>query len=463
MRLAGWDQPGGGPDLSTRRHAVVKTLPELEDLARLVGAEQVLVFTRSPSQKIRMLAGSLGSTASDPPAAVKSMERFAVLERAGCLFALEAVPPLPGSQRPGAQPLAPTREIEHLMARILGRLIVGTEGAIVHQVCESDSRCLALCSPRSLAILQEAEAIASSNRPVLLVGESGVGKELLARFIHDASGRSKLVAISMAQIRGDTAVSELFGHAKGAFTGAMSRRLGAFLEAADGTLFLDEVSDLHPDVAGLLLRAMEERRIKPLGSDQEVPVRARIVAATNQPEKLRHDLFHRFLHRIVIPPLRERREDIRAIAQLVAFREGFGISEKAIRALTYASPWRGNGRELEFLLFHASRRARARIVGSQDVIAELAASWGGSNGDGNWLRGVREGLGLSLRELSESVGIPKSTLEDMEKGRTDGRRSELLERLARCVENHLEAGGPEPGVKRGAKVKEELKRFLAEE
>jgi transcriptional regulator with GAF, ATPase, and Fis domain len=238
------------------------------------------------------------------------------------------------------------------------------------------------------------------------------------------------------------------------------------VEAGDGTLFLDELADLQPEVAGLLLRAIEECRIRPLGSDQEVAVRARVVAATNQPEKLRPDLLHRFLHRIVIPPLRERKEDIRAIARLVAFRDGFELTEKAIRVLGFASAWKGNGRELESLLFHASQRAAGRIVGGEHVIAELAAAWGGprwsGNGDDSWLRAVREGLGLSLRELSGVVGVPKSTLEDMERGQDRARACEILERLARGIEA-LDAERPVPKGERGVKVRDELKRFLAEE
>ncbi len=335
MRPAALDHLGGCPELPSASQALRRTLPELDELRRLVGAEQAFVFGRSSSQGARMLAGSLAGTAPARTVALENRERFSVLERAGCRFVLDVLPPLSSPPRPAAPLPEPTTEMEHLVARILGRLIVGTEGSVVYQVSDSDPRCLALASLRSLATLREAEAVAGSDRPVLLIGESGVGKELVARFIHRSSGRKKFVAISMAQIRGDTAVSELFGHVKGAFTGAASRRLGAFLEAEDGTLFLDEISDLQPDAAGLLLRAIEERRIKPLGSDQETEVRARIVAATNQPEKLRHDLLHRFLHRIVIPPLRERREDIRAIAQFVGFREGFSITEKAIRALTF--------------------------------------------------------------------------------------------------------------------------------
>jgi transcriptional regulator of acetoin/glycerol metabolism len=104
--------------------------------------------------------------------------------RAGCLFALNLFTAFSEARKPSAFQLETTAEIEHLMARILGRLIVGSEGSVVYQVAESDPRCLALASPRSLAIVKEAEGIALSDRPVLLMGESGVGKELLARFIH---------------------------------------------------------------------------------------------------------------------------------------------------------------------------------------------------------------------------------------------------------------------------------------
>jgi DNA-binding NtrC family response regulator len=464
MRLVESGQPG--KLAPSARQGAWRTLPELDELRRLMGVEQVFVFGRGCSKGNRLLAGSL--TGPVPAASLLDTDqnRLRSLERAGCLFALNLFTAFSEAHKGSAFQLETTEEIEHLMARILGRLIVGSEGSVVYQVAESDPRCLALASPGSLAILKEAEGIALSDRPVLLMGESGVGKELLARFIHRASGRQKFVAITMAQIRGDTAVSELFGHTKGAFTGATARRPGAFLEAGEGTLFLDEISEVRPDAAALLLRAIEERSVKPLGSDQEIAVRARILAATNRADDLRHDLFHRFFYRIVVPPLRERPEDIRAIAQFIGFRDGFAISEKALHALTFISPWKGNARELEYFLFHASRRAQGRMVGIQDVVATLGSSAGatlGGEADACWVRAVRENLGLSLRDFSRVVDIPKSTLEDMEKGRTDGRKPEIVHRLAKHLESQLEGASASREGKSRVKMKDELKRFLAEE
>jgi DNA-binding NtrC family response regulator len=300
---------------------------------------------------------------------------------------------------------------------------------------------------------------------VLITGETGVGKELLARFIHRSSGRRKFVPISLAQVRGDTAITELFGHVSGAFTGAMSRRSGAFVEAGDGTLFLDEITEVQEHVSAALLRAIEEKRIKPLGSDSEIEAPARVIAATNRPDKLRHDLFYRFTHRIDIPPLRERPDDIRAIARFLAFREGFEMSEKALTALQFISPWKGNARELEYLILQARNGSRAPVLGLNKLLEAMHSpktAWEGHTSSG--IREIRKFLDMSLREFSQVVGIPKSTLADMEKGRASWRSADVVKSVCSYLENLPDEQGPEPGAKPGAfRVREQFKRFIEEE
>ncbi len=451
------------PDLCSQ-HIPSEIVPELDILRKRMGGRAAFVFTRSPKKTGRILAASLNGPVLAELNPLIVNNGFQCIERAGCVIAL-----LPGSlasrkskiwtQKP--QPM----ELEHLVARILGRLIVGSRDSEIFQVSESSSRCLALSSPVSLELLKQAEQAAHSDRPVLIVGDTGVGKELFARYIHRASGRRNFVAISMAQMHGETAISELFGHEQGAFTGATSRRSGAFLEAQNGTLFLDEISEMPGAASALLLRAIEEKRIKPLGADREIEAPARILAATNRPEQLRDDLFYRFMHRIVIPPLRDRKEDIRAISRFIAFKEGFDFSEKALLALQSISAWKGNARELEYFIFNTRSQAHKRCLGIHDVMRALVSpsrmSYASANGRSR-VREVRQGLGLSLREFASSLGIPKSTLEDIEKGRSVARESEVIQRVTEYLERTLVTDSETSKVPK-TKVKEELKRFLEEE
>jgi two-component system response regulator FlrC len=347
----------------------------------------------------------------------------------------------------------------------LGKLVLGKEESLISQVSDSDSRCLAASSSSLLKILNEAESMALSGRPILIMGETGVGKELLARFIHQSSGRHKFVPISLAQVRGDTAISELFGHSPGAFTGAMSRRAGAFLEAGNGTLFLDEITEVQDHIAAALLRAIEEKRVKPLGLDNEIEAPARIIAATNRPDKLRHDLFYRFTHRIMIPPLRERPDDIGAIARFIAFRDGFEISEKALTALKFISPWKGNARELEYVILQARNGSRSPVLGLKNLMEAMhspMSCWEEHQGSG--IREIRKTLGMSLREFAQVVGVPKSSLADMEKRGMSGKSDDVIRALCSYLENLPDAKATYPGARQGgSRVKEELQRFIEEE
>src|SRR5213595_3856200 len=169
------------------------------------------------------------------------------------------------------------------------------------------------------------EQVASSSASVLITGESGTGKELVARSIHKLSPRkdAPFVAINCSAIPETLMESELFGHEKGAFTGAASRRQGCFELANTGTLLLDEIAEMPPMLQAKLLRVLEERSVRRLGSTQEIPVDVRLLAATNKnPEEavlngiLREDLFYRLnVITIELPPLRERKDDLPLLAQ----------------------------------------------------------------------------------------------------------------------------------------------------
>jgi transcriptional regulator with PAS, ATPase and Fis domain len=206
------------------------------------------------------------------------------------------------------------------------------------------------------------ERVANSDSTVLITGESGTGKEVVARVLHNYGKRRQgpFVAVNCAAVPESLLESELFGHTRGAFTDARVARPGLLVDANRGTIFLDEVGDMPPAIQPKLLRALEERRVRPVGGTAEVPFDVRIVAATNrdletavQEERFREDLYYRLnvLH-IAVPPLRSRGADVLLLAQHFVNRLAKqsntnvqGISPAAAQRLL-AYPWPGNVREL---------------------------------------------------------------------------------------------------------------------
>ncbi len=236
-------------------------------------------------------------------------------------------------------------------------------------------------STRSLAmasVLDELESVASSEIRVLLLGETGTGKDFAARELHKASRRAAgpFVACNIGSIPPHLIDSELFGHVKGTFTGATSDRLGLFREANGGTLFLDEIGDASAQTQTSLLRVLETRSVRPVGTDRERPIDVRLLAATSrdldaaqEAGTFRKDLYHRLLGiAVVIPPLRERLEDLPDLAlSLIADLcteldvPTPRLSHAALDALL-ACPWPGNVRELRTTLQAALVRARGADV-----------------------------------------------------------------------------------------------------
>lgn len=230
------------------------------------------------------------------------------------------------------------------------------------------------------------EAAAPASASMLIIGESGTGKELVARAIHDKSNRRKgpFIAINCAAFPRDILENELFGHEKGAFTGATNEKPGCFELANGGTLFLDEVAEMEPDVQVKLLRALEQRSFRRLGGKKEIHVDIRVVAATNknvskaiEDGDLREDLYHRLaVIPLYMPPLRERRSDIRMLAE--AFLRRF--AEENEKKLTGFSPegleflntyrWPGNVRELKNAVERAVILAREEEVTLKDLSAD---------------------------------------------------------------------------------------------
>jgi DNA-binding NtrC family response regulator len=246
-------------------------------------------------------------------------------------------------------------------------------------------------SPNMLAVLRSAEKAAGSNIPVLIEGESGVGKELIARAIHGQSDRraKPFVAVNCGAIPDNLVESILFGHEKGSFTGATEKHNGKFVEASGGTLFLDEVGELPPAAQVKLLRAIQDGEVEPVGGRRPVKVDVRIVSATNRnlladvkTGRFREDLFYRLhVFPIAVPPLRERAEDIpdlvRHFLTRIAADESKRvrtISSEAV-ALLCRHRWPGNVRQLENAVFRAVVLAEGDSIGTAEfpqIAAQIA-------------------------------------------------------------------------------------------
>src|ERR1700729_3864170 len=237
-------------------------------------------------------------------------------------------------------------------------------------------------SPSMQAVIRIAEKAAASAIPVLISGESGVGKELIARAIHGSSERRSkpFVAVNCGAMPENLVESILFGHEKGAFTGATERHTGKFVEASGGTLFLDEVGELPLPAQVKLLRAIQEGEVEPVGARRPARVDVRLISATNRDliadvkaGRFREDLFYRLhVFPITVPPLRERSTDIPALARhfLARFAAEEGkrvatVAPDALRVLA-AFPWPGNIRQLENTLFRAVVLAEGDTIGLAD-------------------------------------------------------------------------------------------------
>jgi len=278
--------------------------------------------------------------------------------------------------------------------------------------------------------------VAPTASMVLIEGETGTGKELVARAIHSLSGRAgPFVPVNCGSISPDLLESELFGHTKGAFTSAHSSREGLFSYARDGTLFLDEISEMSLAMQAKLLRALEEKRVRPVGADREVPVNARVIAATNRQlaremdkGNFREDLFFRLnVLAIMVPPLREHCDDVPALAShfssLLAGELGVAPIPFAHEDITQmqAYPWPGNVRELKNVI------ERSLLLGKLpgDFFSGVVARSGEEVGAGQglplgWSLGqvekhhmlrVLESNAGNKSRAARSLGVSRKTLE----------------------------------------------------
>jgi two-component system response regulator HydG len=238
-------------------------------------------------------------------------------------------------------------------------------------------------SPPMMKMRELVTRVADTETTVLITGESGTGKELVAKALHTKSGRrdGPFVAINCAAMPENLLESELFGHVKGAFTDARTARPGLFIKASKGTLFLDEIGDMPAGMQAKLLRALQERTVRPVGGDQEQPFDTRILAATNrdletevEEKRFREDLFYRInVVRTHVPPLRARGSDILLLAQ--HFLERYATqSRRAVLGMTSVAadklltyPWPGNVRELQNCIERAVALAQFDQIGVDDL------------------------------------------------------------------------------------------------
>jgi two-component system, NtrC family, response regulator AtoC len=285
---------------------------------------------------------------------------------------------------------------------------------------------------KMLEIFDLARTVAKSSSTVLIQGESGTGKELLARAVHDESPRSEapFISVSCASLTESLLESELFGHEKGAFTGANAIKRGKLELAQDGTLFLDEIGDIGLKLQMDLLRVLEQREFRRVGGSDLIAINSRIIAATNrdlkaaiEENRFRADLYYRLnVISIHIPPLRERREDIPLLVD--HFIEKFniemgkqvrGVSEEAMRILV-DNNWPGNARELRNVIERAMVVAKGNIITESDVSLPSAA--GSANHRTKSLEEIeKEHIRIVLHEhqwniarSAQTLGIDRVTL-----------------------------------------------------
>ncbi|HEX5804153.1 MAG TPA: sigma-54 dependent transcriptional regulator [Azospira sp.] len=303
-----------------------------------------------------------------------------------------------------------------VLRRELAELCAEVEGFVGH-------------SPPIQQLRNLVRRIAPMPTTVLLQGESGTGKEVTARALHQMSGRAQrpFVPVNCAAISPELIESELFGHVKGAFTGASEARNGLFYYAHGGTLFLDEIGELPLAMQTKLLRALEERRIRPVGSVREVPVDVRIIAATNRDlaadvasGRFRQDLFFRLaVVEVTIPPLRERAEDIPDLARhfMALFSAQLGVDPLPLTADLVARlaayPWPGNVRELRNLV------ERSLILGAFPMLGAASPAAGNvpsieltlEEVERQHILRVLAAVGGNKSEAARRLGVSRKTLE----------------------------------------------------
>jgi two-component system, response regulator FlrC len=315
--------------------------------------------------------------------------------------------------------------------------------AAVLAAVADDDRPLIAQDSAMIEIKQLADQIAPSDASVLITGESGVGKEVMARYLHKRSRRSEkpFISVNCAAIPENLLESELFGHEKGAFTGAVARRIGKFEEADGGTLLLDEISEMDIRLQAKLLRAIQEREIDRVGGSKPVPVNIRIIATSNRilqeaviRGEFRKDLLYRLnVMNLHIPPLRERPNDLSALADY--FVEKYATANGFVRTLSdaareriHCASWLGNVRELENAMHRAVILARSSEISVDDLRTPDGRPVQGNALDATAERAVNAAE-IAIREATIRVG---QTVAEVE-------QDLILQTLDHCLGNRTHA------------------------
>ncbi|MBI2239732.1 MAG: sigma-54-dependent Fis family transcriptional regulator [Magnetospirillum gryphiswaldense] len=315
--------------------------------------------------------------------------------------------------------------------------------AAVLAAVTADNHAIVYKDPRMTQTMKLAEQVAGSHASILITGESGTGKELMARFIHNKSPRAKgrFVAVNCAAIPENLLESELFGHEKGAFTGAVARRIGKFEEANGGTLLLDEISEMDIRLQAKLLRAIQEREIDRVGGSQPVKVDVRIVATSNRNLEdyvrqggFREDLFYRLnVVNLALPSLRERPLDIPILAEHFArkYADVNGVPPRPLtaeaRQMLVRHGWRGNVRELENTMHRAVLLATGYEIGPDAIMLTGAP-----------LGGVQDPMVAQVAQTAQSV-VGASTNGLVGKTVAEVERELIIDTLSHCLGNRTHA------------------------
>ena len=319
--------------------------------------------------------------------------------------------------------------------------------AAVLQAVTEDSTQIVYRDPKMSAVLDLARQVAPSEASILVTGESGTGKELLARYVHQKSKRAKerFISVNCAAIPENLLESELFGHEKGAFTGAIARRVGKFEEANGGTLLLDEISEMDIRLQAKLLRAIQEREIDRVGGGEPVKVDIRLIATSNRileeevrKGTFREDLLFRLnVITIDLPPLRERPLDIDMLTEhfLKKYADVNGVPERplspAARQRLHHHDWRGNVRELENTTHRAVLLAKGDEIGTDAIILSNSISRDGDTATGSAMNGSSEisAAGETLAPTRPLVGRKMSEVE----------RDLIIDTVYHCLGNRTHA------------------------
>ncbi|MDJ0709458.1 MAG: nitrogen regulation protein NR(I) [Woeseiaceae bacterium] len=305
-------------------------------------------------------------------------------------------------------------------------------------------------APAMQEVFRSIGRLSGSSMTVLITGESGTGKELVARALHDHSPRADkpFVALNTSAIASELLESELFGHEKGAFTGADARRIGRFEQANGGTLFLDEIGDMSPGLQTRLLRVLAESEFYRVGGQTPIRVDVRVIAATNQDlaravkeARFREDLYHRLnVIRINTPPLRQRREDIPLLFNHYLAEAGkeLGAAPKGVDAAAMEAletfDWPGNVRQLVNAARRLTVTAPGGVITAQDIPADLGGAESPQQGAKEWTRVLAVWADRQLRKeetplLDTAIPAFEKTLIEIAMARTNGHRQEAAKLL----------------------------------